>query len=97
MLAPSSWTPPQRAAVRAAFEQHHEHQSEAGNPLAKYVDWHAGYRAIGNGDVQAVIVDGYLLIYDVGTPWYASTPFIIEQMVLRLVPRQGTTARSCAR
>jgi hypothetical protein len=52
-------------------------------------DWSAGWNAIERGEIPAVIVDGYLVVYDMGAPWYSFTPLLFEQMVLRLDPQPG--------
>jgi hypothetical protein len=53
------------------------------------VDWHAGWEAIEQGATPAVIVDSYLVVYEVGSPWYVTAPLLLEQLVLRLDPTPG--------
>ncbi|OWT75445.1 hypothetical protein CEY04_17820 [Achromobacter sp. HZ28] len=53
------------------------------------MSFEAGLQAIENGEVFAAITDGYLILYEVGAPWYATAPLWIEQMVLRLEETPG--------
>lgn len=57
--------------------------------MAQYVDWDAAYSALLTGKVYSVICDGYLVVYDVGAPWYSSTPLLLEEMVCRLGSKPG--------
>jgi len=35
---------------------------------------------------QVVINDGYMILFDVGSPWYTKERFLIEELILRIGP-----------
>ncbi|WP_152554792.1 hypothetical protein [Bordetella bronchiseptica] len=93
MLAPEQWQETDWRAVAQVFQEHRERSLAAGLPLARLCEPEEGLASIRSGIVQAVIADGYLIVYDIGETWHSTSRFLFEEMVLRLPGRPGSLAR----
>ncbi len=66
--------------------------TRAGHPFAAGASVEAGCVSIAEGHVKAVIVAGYVIVYDTGCVWYSDAIFLFEEMVLRLGDAPGPVA-----
>lgn len=84
LLEPKDWDRFHKAAVFTALEETLKAQAVAGHPFAGHTDLFAGYTAIMEGRVKAVIADGYLIVYDVGPTVFTDKPILFENLVVKL-------------
>jgi GNAT superfamily N-acetyltransferase len=89
LLKHSEWSAQDKAEVLAAFRRHYTESLVAGHPYAQHVDFVHGWAQIESGAVGTVLVDGYLVVYDVGPTWFCPKPVFTELMVLRVADRPG--------
>lgn len=73
--------------ISAALRTYHAKISSRGKkPWYKHVDLRRVLTSILEGDSMSALVDGFLVIYDVGVPWYSPERMLEEVMVLRVYP-----------
>lgn len=84
MLHAADWSEDQRRAVQEAFRGHYSSSLAAGRALAASCDPEEAFRSIESGAVQAVIADGYVIVYDFGQMWHSPVQVLFEELILRL-------------
>lgn len=50
----------------------------------KYTDVTTAYNYMQSA--RARVVDGYFILYDIGSPWYSQEKFLIEDLIIRIYP-----------
>jgi hypothetical protein len=63
------WDRFETAAIFDALYKSHERHLAAGNPIAQVSDPAVAYRRIITGEQDALLADGYLVVFDVGPLW----------------------------
>lgn len=73
--------------ISAALRTYHAKISSRGNkPWYKHVDLRRVLTSILGGDSMSALVDGYLVVYDIGETWYSPHKVLEEVMVIRIYP-----------
>ena len=54
--------------------------------LHKIVDHLAAYTSLRQGGYEVWLVEGYLVVFAVGTPWYSDQPVLSELLIVRVRP-----------
>lgn len=56
----------------------------------QYVDWEHAKQVLRDraAFAQVVVNDGYMILFDVGSPWYTTRRFLIEELILRIGPSE---------
>lgn len=54
--------------------------------IHKIVDHCAAYTSLRHGGYEVWLVDGYLVVFALGTPWYSTSPVISELLIVRVRP-----------
>lgn len=80
------------AAIHAALYRSHQEHLKAGNALAQLANPSIAYHRLVTGEQRALIVDGYLVVFDVTNLWSGNIPVVMEQYVVRL--RSGGNIRN---
>lgn len=71
--------------ISAALRTYHEKISSRGNkPWYKHVDLRRVLTSILGGDSMSALVDGYLVVYDIGETWYSAHRILEEIMVIQI-------------
>lgn len=91
MLWAAEWGVPAWHAVRDALVAAVRKAQESGaKDWFSFADADHAVRQIQAGAVQAVLVDGYCIVFNLGTPWYSPTAVVLnEYLVLRVSDRPG--------
>lgn len=61
----------------------------AGTALGRMVAPDRALDAIASGTINAVLSDGYLIVYDIGQTWHSYGTYVVEQLVRRIDPGPG--------
>lgn len=73
--------------ISAALRTYHEKINSRGKkPWYKHVDLRRVLTSILGGDSLSALVDGYLVVYDIGETWYSQHRILEEVMVIRVYP-----------
>lgn len=78
------------AAILSALIASHKQHLSAGNPIAKVSCPTAAYRRIMSGEQPALLVNGYLVVYQVSPVWSGDVPVVMEEYVLAVSKRPGS-------
>lgn len=84
---PHPFTAAESRDISAALRTYHSKISTRSNKdWYQHVDVGRVLTSILNGDNEAALVDGFLVVYNVGTTWYSDQRMLEEIMVLRVYP-----------
>lgn len=79
------------AAIREAIDKWLAWYRDGPKSCYSDVDADYVYRVLRDGHINVVLVGGYLLVYDVGTPWYSPDLVMLEELtVFRVDPKPAS-------
>lgn len=83
----SSWTESDLVSVREGIYRTYTETKTTGKQWANLIDPLHAYQSIADGEVDAVIHDGYMVAYSIDSPWYnRGIRILTELLVLRVSP-----------
>lgn len=70
--------------IKAALDALIEMKTRSPAAQMKYTDPMTAWRYMVSAKTR--VVDGYFILFDVGSPWYSSDKFLIEDLIIRIYP-----------
>lgn len=86
----STWTALERDAVLSSFVRHISDSRAKGIPWAYKACAEKAMQSVVDGEVEAVLLGDYVLVFSVGSDWYSHSTLLCEQMLIRVFRRGGT-------
>lgn len=86
----STWTALERDAVLSSFARHISESRAKGLPWTRKACAEKSMQSIVDGDVEAVLLGDYALVFTVGTDWCSHSTSLCEQLLIRVFRQGGT-------
>ena len=95
MLWADDWTDETRARIKQAMAEHWAEIQRGPKTWARAVSPDRVYDFVVSGQLPCVMIEGYLLMFNIHEPWYAEpgTRVFNEQLVLRVAEKPGSFIR----